>query len=772
MNKKMNEKLNKELDIANLSVSNVPLYALLSLTLVVLAICTLGAFIMPDSQDHLRHAIGNFTDEHYRFSYNCIDHYIMLAFGFIIGIYQFIFLQNKDHARVILVKGEKRENIFNKKVILPIIALTLIVLIIKAIVLAENLKITGSSTALYTNLLANTLISVVHGFFGFTAGAVSTVLSGTIFEAILGGVGIIALPKAILRIADVTASRFLHGYSSFYGTRDEIPTFIDPTRQLLETTRDYSDVYIGSGTPVNSIIHSIFWIIASIVILIALKKFFCKSYKFEKIGFTNANKLLTSVTCFSCSVLSSYYAVKVISYFCFSYYDVVYVWAESVVDYKFDHFQKYNINWLFFIFLGISLVLSFILNLALTRKIKNIKAQLPSLIAICGVFLLSALVSATGCFGYTKRIPKLDEIVSISVNAPFNIAPTENEFLGFNYYSEQNLKCISPDIYLSEKEDFELLQELHLTAIEEREKETNDGIKIEYRLKDGKRIRRNFFYISEKTSQQVLTLWDTKEVKANYKAFLLDDIKEENGNNFSYQNYKFIYLTSKDGYRTSVTNSVSYDKLTELRKAIFKDIASMTSEQWFKPETTYGMLHFTGEELNEDPDTVPPLAFLHQVLFPVTNEMTNTVEFLKKYDLFKYLETTETNFVAYLYDVEASDYWKSQYQHFGITEVEKSELTLYNRMPINMNYPLSHDTLFTTEFNRYTDISGDELTAEIPVEKHLNEVVEKGYATKLSEETAKEYFEKAHFKYYSGVGGNLLLVYYPERGTSQTYILP
>jgi ATP-binding cassette subfamily B protein len=56
--------------------------------------------------------------------------------------------------------------------------------------------------------------------------------------------------------------------------------------------------------------------------------------------------------------------------------------------------------------------------------------------------------------------------------------------------------------------------------------------------------------------------------------------------------------------------------------------------------------------------------------------MTNTVEFLKKYDLFKYLETTETNFVAYLYDVEASDYWKSQYQHFGITEVEKSELTL------------------------------------------------------------------------------------------------
>jgi hypothetical protein len=43
---------------------------------------------------------------------------------------------------------------------------------------------------------------------------------------------------------------------------------------------------------------------------------------------------------------------------------------------------------------------------------------------------------------------------------------------------------------------------------------------------------------------------------------------------------------------------------------------------------------------------------------------------------------------------------------------------------------------------------------------------------KLSEETAKEYFEKAHFKYYSGVGGKLLLVYYPERHTSQTFILP
>lgn len=777
----MKNKEKRSFDIANLSVSKAPLYALLFLSFAVLAVEALGNFLVSGSQDSLKFAIGHFDSGIYRFSYNGMDHYIMLVVGFIIGIYQFAFLQNKAYARAILVKGEKRENIYNKKVILPVVILTLIVLAIKAVVLKENIMVTGSSSVLYINLLANTLIVIVHGVFGFTAGALGTILSGTIFEAILGGVAIICLPKAILRIADVTASRFLHGYSSFYGTCDETVTFIDPTRQIFETTSDYLNVHnIDSPIPVNSIFHSIFWLVASVVILVLLKRFFCKNYKFEKIGFTNANKLMTTIICFSVATLLGYYIVKLVTYVVFSNYNVIYVFAESALNDTFEWFQMYNNHLFFFAFLIVSIVISISLNLALTRKIKNIKMQIPALCMIVVVFLLSTLVSFTGCFGYTKRLPEIEKVVSVKVNAPFAIAPTETEFLGGSFYSEQELTCINPGIVLTDKDDIAILQKLQLTAIEEKEKETNDGIKIEYQLKDGKTVRRNYFYVSKKTSQQILSLWDTKEVKANYKALLFNDSDENSENFLTYLNYferftsreGFTYLTSKDGFKTNITEKMSSVEFNELKKALYKDVTTITSEQWFKPDSTYGMLHFTEEELNADPETVPNLTFFHQMLFPVTSEMTNTVEFLKKHDLFKYLEAKETNYVAYLYDIEASDYWKSNYQHFGITEVEKSELILYNRLPIDMNYPLSHDTLFITEFNRYSGISGDESSYEIPVEKYLNEIVEKGYATKLSEEIAKEYFEKAHFKYYSGVGGKLLLVYYPERYTSQTFILP
>ena len=776
----MKNKLKKEFDFSNLSVSNLPLYALLLLTIIVLAISCLGNFLIPDGQDYIRYAIKHFAKDCYRFSYNGMDHYVMLAMGFIIGVWQFIFLQNKNYARAILVKGEKRENIFNKKIILPVVALILIILIIKAIVLMENIKIYGSSSTLYINLLANTLISIVHAVFGFTAGVIGTILSGTIYEAIVGGVAIICLPKAILRIADVTASRFLHGYSSFYGTCDETVTFIDPTRQILETTSDYSHIYgIDTPIPLNSIIHSAFWLVVSTFLLVLLKRFFCKSYKFENIGFTNSNKLLTSVTCFSASVLLGYYAVRLISYFCFSYYDVIYPWADSAVYDTFDWFQKYNTHLFFFVFLVISLILSFLISLALTRKIKNIKSHLPSLIAVSLVFLLSTIISVTGCFGYTNRMPSVDDIVYVEVNPPFYIAPTKQEGIGMSLYSEVNLKCTKPSIILTEKEDIELLQKLQATAIEERDKETNDGIKIEYQLKNGKTIRRNYFYISEKTSEKVLTLWDTKEIKSNFKEMLFNTDNNDENYYTDYIKYNenffsgkvFSYLTAKDGIRTSISDKLSSEDFNKLKNVLYKDITTMTSEQWFKPEHSYGMLHFRDEAFEEE-EASTNFVFFHQILFPVTSEMKNTVEFLKKHDLFKYLESTETNYIAYLYDVEASDYWKSTYQHFGISEVEKTELTLYNRMPIDMNYPCSHDTLFSSEFSRYSDISGDELAEPIPVEKYLNEIVEKGYATKLSEENAKEYFEKSHFKYYTGISGNLLLVYYPERGTTQTYILP
>lgn len=788
----MKNKSKKEFDFSNLSVSNLPLYALLVLTAVVLAISCLGAFLMPDGQDYIRHYIGDPSCNHYCLSYSGNDHYVMLAMGFIIGIYQFLFLHNKDYARAVLVKGEKRNNIYNKKIVLPIIALTLIVLFIKTVVLVENLKITGSSATLYTNLLANTLISVVHAIFGFTAGAVATVLSGTIFEAIIGGIGIVILPKAILKIIDVTASRFLHGYASFYGTRDSIATFIDPTRQILERAKTYADFYVGSKTSVDSIIHSVVWLLLSFVILFFLKKFFSKNYKFEKIGFINANKLLTTIICFSASVFIGYYAILFTTEGIAGYFEILIPFIESAVD-SWDSFATYNTSILIVAFWIISLLASVIVNLILTRKLKNVKSKLivPALISM--VFISTLIITTTGCFGYSKRMPEINEIESVDVCTPFAITSNDNELIGINFYGEDRLNCVRSEITLTEKEDIELLQKLQLSAIENEEKETNDGLKIEYHLKDGSTIRRNYFYLSEETSNELLKLWETKEVKSNYKLMLLNKGDEKaasydrfHSNYETYFNNKYFpYIVAKDGTRTDIKSELSPDNFKKLKNAIYKDITSITAEQWFKPETTYGALTFEDNEYPEESLSKPMLVFHNHIFIPVTSEMTNTVEFLKQNNLFKYLENYETNFEAYLYDVNASEYWKDGYRSFGISTMENYNpyqdittdfftITLYSLTDIiNKKAPLTHSTLFTSEYSVYSSEYGVITKEEDEnFKNNIQEAIDLGYATKLSETTAQEYFEKSHFKYYSGTGGNLLLVYYPERGTSQTYILP
>ncbi len=789
----MKNKSKKEFDFSNLSVSNLPLYALLSLTLVVLAISCLGAFIVPAGQDYIRHAITHFTEDAaaYRFSYNSIDHYVMLFMGFIIGFYQFIFLHNKDYARAVLVKSEKREKLFNKKVILPIIALVVITLFIKSIALVENIKIFGTSSLLLSNFTAHTLIIIVHAIFGFTVGATATILSGTIIEAIIGAVAIICLPKAILRVIDVTASRFLHGYASFYGTCNETATFIDPTRQILERTSDYSIIYKSTATtPTSSIIHSVVWLLLAFVILFFLKKSFSKNYKFEKIGFINANKLLTTIICFSASVFIGYYTIEFLLGFAANYYDLRNPYIENAFN-AFDSFSSYNTTLPLIVFFSFSLILSVIVNLILTRRLKGFKQKLISPAIIVVIFFLSTVISATGCFGYTNRIPKTEEIASVDVYTPYIIAPTQYEILGTNTYSDGVLECKAPPITLSEKEDIELLQKLQLTAIENNEKETNDGLKIEYHLKDGSTITRNYFYLSVETSDEVLKLWDTKEVKSNYELILLNKkynnpVSAEELNHY-YSNYfegkPDCYITAKDGTRTALKNILSLEEFTELRKAIYKDISSMTSEQWFKPETSFGILSFNDDEYTEDAMKKKMFMFSgHQVLIPVTSETKNTIEFLKEKDLFKYLEIYETNFEAYLFDINASEYWKSLYVSFGMDvsyepvtfdEVSLSSIIYDTSLIIDKNAPLNHSTLFTTEYSIHVADYGEvSESKDIPVKGNLQELVDSGYATKLSESTAQEYFEKSHFKYYSGAGGNLLLVYYPERGTSQTYILP
>ena len=103
----------------------------------------------------------------------------------------------------------------------------------------------------------------------------------------------------------------------------------------------------------------------------------------------------------------------------------------------------------------------------------------------------------------------------------------------------------------------------------------------------------------------------------------------------------------------------------------------MTSEQWFKPETSFGIISFNDDEYSEYAMNKKMFMFSgHQVLIPVTSETQNTVEFLKKYNLFKYLENNVTK-------EEMIEKIKMETRRYA-----KRQLTWFNRnKDINWVYP-------------------------------------------------------------------------------------
>ena len=218
---------------------------------------------------------------------------------------------------------------------------------------------------------------------------------------------------------------------------------------------------------------------------------------------------------------------------------------------------------------------------------------------------------------------------------------------------------------------------------------------------------------------------------------------------------KGIAVSSAEAIKKGLSNEGGLfvpDRIPALEKSL-TELSKMSYQEVAYEVMKLLLTDFTEEELNADPETVPNLTFFHQMLFPVTSEMINTIEFLKKYDLFKYLEIYETNFEAYLFDINASEYWKSLYVSFGMDvsyepvtfdEVSLSSIIYNTSLIIDKNAPLNHSTLFTTEYSIHVANYGEVSESnDNSAKNNLQELIDSGYATKLSETTAQEYFEMA-----------------------------
>ena len=733
--------LKKEIDIANLSVSIIPTIAFIIVFALAFSVSVLGEYYVNNGFD-LVHDVKSLSRDYLILSYLDFDVLITLIGGALIALWNFSFLLNKNHARAVLLQPKKRGAIFNNKVTIPLIALVLIVIVIKIIALLVNIKYNNNLADGYiAPFIANVLVSLTTLFWGYMCGVAGTILPNRKVEAILGGVSIALLPNAIINIFNFSATAFLRGYT-FENYVDMFAlTILDPLREFFSYSSYKTQGYI--------FIHSAIWIMVSVIGLILIKKYFQKNYKFENCGMVNKNKFITFVSGFSLPIVLSGYLTDELFYNLNPNANVINISTTYRNNLYYERFTPEEPYILLAVFVGFAIILSLIFNIITTVKIGNLKEKAKPMIVILGSTVIISLVCLTGGLGYENRLPGVEDIETVEVQAPYDLVENNAELIGIADYYDVNTAVLREGIKFDNAEDIEKVLAIHSLVSEDKNKETTEGIKFTYKLKNGSVIERSYRYISKDCTEEILKLWNTNKVKGLYKTLLLTGCKKENElygmslfekSCFSMYDGN-VYIQSKDAVVSSLKDVLSEKEIKELKSALYKDITSLAHFEWFKPTESYGLLQFSQEEIVEGE---LPFVMTGQstVAFQVTKEMVNTVEFLKSHDLMKFFEITREPVKVYLVDVnELGEYYKDFLQ-------EVDSLVYCD------SYPMQHRMMFAAE----TSVSRHLYIEDAEPMFNINEP----WCKELTAEEYKDYIKKSHIKYFSGEGGKLLVVAYPE----------
>lgn len=750
----LKKEIDVNIDLANLSVSSVPTIIFICIFTFAFSVSVLGQFFL-NNGENLMAMISRSSLFALNLSYHDLDFLITLLAGVLIPVFNFSFLLNKNRAMAVLLRPKKRSKLFNEKATYPLIALTSIVVVIKIIALLMNLKNISLDFNGIMVFIGDVLVSLTTLFWGFMCGTVATILPKRKIEVILGSVSLILLPYSVICITNYSATAFLHGYifKEFHNLSNLL--ILDPIREL------YSYVYLAHylspfQIPVNRLLHSILWIILSVIGLLLIKKHFEKNYKFENCGMVNKSKLITFASGVSLPVISSFYITEFLYKNLNPNANVINITMRSRDNSTFINLAPEDPYILLMVFFALAIILSVIINIITTQKIINFKEKIKPISAITGALILTSVLCLNGGLGYEKNLPRVEEIKEINISVPYDLVENNFEVTGISDYFDVHNTVFREPISFETIEDFEKILKVHSSLIEDKNSETTESIQITYYLKDGSIFERTYKYISKNNAEEILILWDTNAVKNLYESMLLNERDDENkelSSTFWSRTIismdGFVYAVSKDAAWSSITDVLSEKEIKELKEAIYKDISSLTYNEWFKPTESYGLLQFRTDEIaNAEPGFI---ISNEAVSFQITKEMKYTVEFLKSHDLMKFFETKKEPVKAYVVDTNK------------LSEYYKEFLYETNSLAYCESYPMQHRMMFVTETSASKQfyLKGYEPMIDTSAK----------WITELTLEEYKEYIQKAHIKYFSGESGKILIVAYSESNSAYSLII-
>ena len=629
---------------------------------------------------------------------------LLVVISILLGVLLFRFVTNKKTVNVYYSLGIKRADLYTARLVAGIIMMLAATLIPLAVSLGINLHYFGSSAMLWRTFLFYAVHNVICVLAGLTISAAVSSCVGTVVESLGFSAVLAAFPSVVTMCVNYSVPAILNGAPgiTYYDIYPSSSSYGDMHLDMTGSTmfgRIISHInllmlnrssFINSSSveamtkeaakkwAAPSLTPYILWAVL-IAAFFVFGLFMFKRRKAEICGFPGRSTVLNFVLC----MIASFGAASLIIYF-IAYTSQISRWIMIALV----------IVAAFLVFV----ILDVILHLSFKVLKKDWKIGLVH-VGLMAAFLLSLY---TGFFGYSSRVPDVQSIESASISAPNALMGSyklgNGLQSGYNsnlyYFGEDGLK----DYYyvgnrsnslvedFKDKDDINTVREIHKAMIKAgninemncdpddySKRATSQQVIIKYKLKNGRELIRVYNYVPLTDYPTLYTLEDTKNWNSKIKNELL---------NIDSENVIPIVFSAQMDKRTAVDEELT----AGLARAIYNDISTLSSDKFLSSNAKYlgSVAFYVNREQREDysiyesseyvnatsmedeiteeeeplsrQETVDNLAIRDNSqgkylalgdysVIPITEEMTNTISFLKEHGLYEKL-TDESPIVS------------------------------------------------------------------------------------------------------------------------------
>ena len=620
---------------------------------------------------------------------------LLVVISILLGVLLFRFVTNKKTVNVYYSLGIKRADLYTARLLAGVFMMFAAVLVPLAVSLGLNLHYFGSSAMLWRTFLFYAVHNVICVLAGLTISAAVSSCVGTVVESLGFSAVLAAFPSVVTMCVNYSVPAILNGAPgiTYYDIYPSSSSYGDMHLDMTDSTmfgRIISHInllmlnrssFINSSSveamtkeaakkwTAPSLTPYILWAVL-IAAFFVFGLFMFKRRKAEICGFPGRSTVLNFVLC----MIASFGAASLIIYLASKNPDIS-TWLLIAI--------------LLVISMAVFLVLDILVHLSFKALKKDWRIGLVH-VGLMAAFLLSLY---TGFFGYSSRVPDVQSIESVSISAPNALMGSyklgNGLQSGYNsnlYFGEDGLK----DYYyvgnrsnslvedFKDKDDINTVREIHKAMIKAgnlnktnsdsddySKRVTSQKVIIKYKLKNGRELVRVYNYVPLTDYPTLYTLEDTKNWNSKIKNELL---------NIDSENVIPIVFSAQMDKRTAVDEELT----AGLARAIYNDISTLSSDKFLSSNAKYlgSVAFYVNREQREDysiyesseyvnatsmedeiteeeeplsrQETVDNLAIRDNSqgkylalgdysVIPITEEMTNTISFLKAHGLYEKL---------------------------------------------------------------------------------------------------------------------------------------